>query len=109
MANVRTNPHAPSIGGKASLLARYEEKAIPRGQIPPIETGRRAAHLCLRMTDIGHKVRVTIGEVQIADGDGAQHLPRILRERLAPDAIDGIKQAVVRFMNFQRAGPTMDA
>ena len=78
MTNVACYPQVPPCGGKASPPASYEEK-IPRGQIPTIETSRRAANLLLHMTDI-------------AFGDGAQQILRILRERLAPDAVDAIRQ-----------------
>ena len=61
MANVKTYPYAPSFGGKASASARYEGNVILRNQIPPIESGERAADLLLRMTDIARSVRMTLG------------------------------------------------
>ena len=99
-ASMRTLPHTPSSGGMASPFAIYEAKAILRNQISPIEPGKRAANLLLRVADFARKLCMSVGRDRIAHDDDAHHILRNLRGRQAPRAINAIYQEVVAFMNF---------
>ena len=51
---------------------------------------------------------MTIGKDYIANDDGGHHMLGSVRDRFAPDAIDAAYQEVTKFLNFNRAGQTMD-
>ena len=55
------------------------------------------------------KVRATVGKDVIGNIDGAEHIPRTLRERFAPHAIGSIFQDMVKFLFCKRTGQIMDA
>ena len=52
---------------------------------------------------------MTIGKDQIANDDGVRRVLRLLRGRLAPDAIDAMYPEVLEFANFKATGQTTDA
>ena len=52
---------------------------------------------------------MSVGTDAIGNVDGAAHILRNLRERFAPDAIDSVFQAMLRFTYSGRADLTMGA
>ena len=60
---------------------------------------KRAANLLLNMPDVARKVCMSVGKDVIGNVAGAAHILRILRERVASDAIDSIFQDMVKAMD----------
>ena len=92
--------HVPTFDGRAYLFANYDEKAASRNQIPTLGPRKRATNLLLHMTGNARKVCISVGKDVIGDAGGVAHIPRILRERFAPDAIDCIFQDAAKFMSL---------
>ena len=54
------------------------------------------------MAGVARKVCMSVGNDAIGCADGAGRILCILRERFAPDAIDGVSQDVVTSMYIKR-------
>ena len=108
MAEVTNMMHLLTFDGHASSFANYEEKGILRDQISTLDPEKRAADLPLRMPDIARKVRMSVGEDSVGSVGGAGLILRKVRERFAPDAIDGSFQDMLKFTYSERTDQNMD-
>ena len=52
--------------------------------------GQARGDFIFRRTDIARQNCMTIGKDRVANDDGVHHVLRILRYRIAPDAIDAM-------------------
>ena len=99
----------PASNAKGPSFINYEQDARLWRQLTNLGPGKRASALILRRDSVARQVCLGAESDAVTNIDGLGLILAILRKYFEPDPVDLIYQEVLRFMQFKRKVPTMEA
>ena len=98
----------PAFGGKGSSILHFGLHVRLWRQVAHLEPSWEDSALIPRMGGVARQACVSATSEHTLNNDGADRISTILHEHFAPDAVESVYPAVVRLLQFEGSGQTMD-